>query len=149
MNPMLMGLMAMMGNSNPDLFAQAMASQGVSPGMLGGGMPGYAPDDPLQSLFAGGGSVPQTMPGAPTMPSAPAASAAASPLSGLQGVKAPEQAKPVFSGGVSGAQGAPQMKAVGSSSVQDLISQLMLGRGGEAGQNPLRVPDLGALLKGV
>jgi hypothetical protein len=66
-------------------------------------------------------------------------------MEALKGVKAPQQDKPVFSGGVSGSQGAPTVKVgAGMSGGADTILRALLSGGGAQ-----QVPSLGMLLKGV
>lgn len=96
------------------------------------------------------------MPAVPAAPAAPAPTApvAASPdlsklaLAANQGIKAPEPIKPIMSGGVTGGVKAPEMsgKVAGSApAVQALMAALT---GQAAAPDPLRVPALGALMRG-
>lgn len=159
-DPFQMGLMTLAGAQNPDMFANLMAAQGISPSMLPGTVVN-APQAPELGGLLGGlskmaGFLPGAIPpgprgdGLPTpMPPPAAAPGTGAPgmdmISALGKVKAPEQAKPVFSGGVSGSQNAPGMAVgKGMSSGSEAILQALLGGGRGAG-----VPSLGMLLKGI
>lgn len=151
MNPMMMGPLAMTAWSNPDLFATAMASQGISPNAIGNpaaaGM-GLDSMDPLAGFLTPS----MAGPAAPDAAAAPAVAdpaAAANPMaamSGLAGVKAPASPAPIMNAGVSGAQKAPEM-AVGQkgSAYQSAIAQLLLNQ--SPGVSP--VASLPGLMRGI
>lgn len=159
MNPMMLGQLANIGFNDPNLFANLMASQGVSPSQLPGTVL-EAPQAPqLGGLLSGLSGIAQNLPGAqaggyptPMSPEQAAAAQGGQPaaapgqdmMAALGKVKAPEQVRPVFSGGVSGSQGAPTAKAMGGmSSGSEAILQALLGGQGS------NVPSLGMLLKGI
>lgn len=160
MNPFLMGMTAMSGAANPELFGSAMASMGISPGAMQGAMPAmdFSSFTPAFDAAGGGTAVPGTMtaamnpaaaPGAaPMVPGAAPAAAGANPLSALQGVQTPKQDnKPIMNAGVSGSQKAPELKAgAGGRDTASLILSQLLGAGRP---DPLRVPQLGALFNPV
>lgn len=143
---------------NPELFATAMASSGISPNAVTNPLvpPGISQADPLAALFTGsmGGPNASTV-AAVTPPNAVAgtpnpANQQANLLSALTGVKGPQPSKPVFQGGVSGSQAAPGMSVKGGSSASaDALMSMLMGGGGPGSGGALRVPDLAMLLKGV
>jgi hypothetical protein len=150
-DPFSMGMMAMTGFNNPELFSQAMALSGVSPG----GVPNTLAPQPLQGDSLGGFFTPtlQAQAGGvespaaqPTMPNNAQATGGTN-LGALAGVKTPDPVKPIMNAGVSGAQKAPEAKNSGKSSSDEAIRALLAGR--LTGADPLRVPALGALLKGA
>lgn len=152
MNPFDMGLMAL----NPELFATAMASQGISPNAISNPLtpPGINQADPLAAFFTGsmGGPAaptvaaitpPNATPGAPNP-----GGQQPSLLSALAGVKAPQPTAPIFNGGVSGSQKAPEATAgVKNSATNQALLALLQNAGG--GTAPMAVPDLASLLKGI
>lgn len=144
--------MALTGAQQPALMASALAQMGATAlpsGNLGAatasGVPGLSLDmsGGLGALLGGGGGISP----APTVGGG-APGAASGGLSALQGIKAPEQPKPEFRAGVSGAQQAPQLGAVKASSPMTDMLMHLIGGGNQGNRNPLRVPNLGALLGG-
>lgn len=157
-DPMQMGLMTLAGAQNPDMFAQLMSSLGVSPSQVPGTMLAAPQAPQLGGLLGGLSGIAQNLPGAqaggyptPMSPEqagmkggAPAAAPGQDMMAALGKVKAPEQVRPVFSGGVSGSQNAPNAQVgAGMSSGSEAILQALLG-----GQSS-NVPSLGMLLKGI
>ena len=123
-DPITAGLLAVTGARNPEAFGQAAAQAGISP-QGGDGMAGFGFAGPgLGSLLAPGASglpagsnLGRFGPG--TLPGGGAATAGApgvgieGALKGLQGFKGPEEVKPVFQGGIRGAQQAPGFNPAG------------------------------------
>lgn len=120
-------------------------------GLPQGGMAPPAPQDPLamiMSMLAPTTGAPQAPPGAPQAP--PGAPAPTGRPQAPPSITKPTAATPVFSGGVSGSQKAPELGAqmtTGGTPAQ-LLLQALLGGGRGGTPNPLRVPTLGALLAG-
>lgn len=115
------------------------------------GMASEAPAiDPMQGLPL---AVPE---GGPEVASASAAAAPQTAPKSPAGnqwpnIRPPQQQKPVFSGGVAGAQKAPEMGVkAGTSPAQALMAALLGNRagGGGKGQGGSQIPSLGALLNG-
>lgn len=156
MDPFLNGLLMMFAGSNPEQAGPMMDSLGIP-------MPGSGGGDP------GAGALGQIIPGqmgpfqagtvANDQAQVSAQQAASTPmaatfdpknmaaLAGLQGVKTPEPIKPIMSGGVTGGVAVPQAKAgaaAGSTPALNMLMQALLSGGS---QDPLRVPQLGALMR--
>lgn len=154
MNPFDMGLLALTAGQQPALMSSALAQLGAMPaptGMMqmpqGTGVPGMMMGgESLGALLGGGLAPPSVMPSAAPGGGTPPGGLQQS-LSALQGIKAPKQTEPIMRAGVSGAQAAPQLGGFKfGSPVQDMLLQIITG--GFGGKNPLRVPQLGALLGG-
>lgn len=158
-NPFNLGLAALAGFNNPDIFAKAMATAGISPtGAMGGNplAPAALQGDALGGFFTPSmnemGTTPQAV--APVAaPVDPAADPMAKLMSGLQGFKAPVQDnKPIMNAGVSGSQKAPEVGVKGlsgGSSANAAILQAILAGSGGGNKDSLRVPSLGSLLGGM
>lgn len=161
-DPMQMGLLGLMGAQNPDMFAQLMSAQGISPTQVPGTMLNAPQAPQLGGLLSGLSGLAQNLPGAqpqgglptPMSPEqaaaaqggAPAAAPGVDMMAALGKVKAPEQVRPVFSGGVSGSQGAPQARAAGGlSQGSEAILAALLG----GGRGAADIPSLGSLLRGI
>lgn len=174
MDPFLLSQIVAAAQQQPDMLAKMLAMQGIEPpGMPNVGM-GTAPGAPV--FEAPPAAVPPIQPAAPLQapamatigqpygpptvdPAAPAtAPATAQPgtdmqklqamlgIAGKAGMQSADQ-KPIMSGGISSAQRVPEAgKITGGSSAAsyDMIAKLLMG----GGQNPLRVPQLGALMRG-
>ena|SRR6188768_1534035 len=132
-NPFNMALLAQLAANNPGLVSSAAAAQGIPPPD-----PNAVPvqgQDFNQTPFGAfltpqmGGPARVGAPAAtaPATPGPADAGAAANPWAALSGVKGPQVAAPIFSGGVSGSQKAPEGAAPGAGSAQlnQLIQSLM------------------------
>lgn len=131
------------GMLNPTTPLPGMLVQGGPPGPPIGPQEGQQPPGPPQAAPLGPDGQPQAPPNN--------AVAAVDPRNRAQQVppqvRAPTPTAPIMSGGVAGAQKAPDMKLqnAGPSPAQSLMAAML---GGGQNQNPLRVPQLGALLRG-
>lgn len=149
--------------AGPDPFTAPSASTTAPPitptpgsGVGVGGMPmnptSPAPTDAMamiMSMLAPGAGQGTPTPGAGAPP--PGAPAPAGRPQAPPSVVRPTAAQPVWSGGVTGSQKAPEIGAqmtTGGTPAQ-LLLQAILGGGRAGGLDPLRVPTLGALLGGA
>lgn len=153
--------------AGPDAYAPPSASttappitpppeSGVGIGMSPvGGPPAPAPTDAMAMIMsmlapgAGQGMAPPSAP-APGAPPPGAPAPTGRPQAPPSTVR-PTAAQPVWSGGVTGSQKAPELgiqQTTGGTPAQ-LLLQAILGGGRAGGLDPLRVPTLGALLGGA
>lgn len=134
---------------NPDFWQQYFTGGGGTPN-LGELIAGVQMPQPPQMPGGMPGAMPSVMPG--MMPGAAVAPGAAPQAAGfnpqaigqmLQGVQRPAPVAPLMSGGVSGAQKAPEMgvHAGQQSAMMTALMKLLQGR-----QNPMVAPSLGALI---
>jgi hypothetical protein len=138
-------MLALTGANQPALMASALASAGVAPPAstdIGSMSSGFGQGIGGQS-FGDLGSLLNSSFGGDPQAGGPGAAAGGSPLDFLKGFKGPAPVKPIMSGGVSGSQNAPTPQRMSGSGVQQAL-QAMLMQGSTP--NPLRVPQLGALL---
>ena len=162
MDPFTIQQIIAAAQQQPDAIARMLAMQGVEPpqmaapieatGTAPGGLPPAAA--PMVQPVAPPVPVPMVPPGMPAVGMDPAGGQnnPAAQLNQLFGVAgklpmASADQKPIMSGGVSNAQKAPEMgKVAGAAGAAspELIMKMLLG----GGQNPLRVPQLGALMRG-
>ena len=149
-DPMVLAQLTGAMQTNPDMFAQWMAQMGVQPPPLGAldqvaASPGGATGP---AIGQGPPPVLGMPPGAPTpvgMMAPPAGGAPSlgqslSPLGmAAKGIGGSSDQKPVFSGGVSGSQKAPDMAIgkAGVSSQQQALMQLLARMQGGGGPPPL------------
>jgi hypothetical protein len=157
MDPFMMGLLSLFASGNPMQAGPMMDAMGVPLPGSGGGDPGAGG---LGQLIPGemgpfqAGTSANTAAQVPAQPQTPGLfSGMTDPknlaaLAGMQGVKAPAEVKPIMSGGVTGGVKAPEANAsavkgaTASPALQSLMAALLSSQ-----QDPLRVPQLGALMR--
>jgi len=172
MDPYIMSMVITAAQQHPEQFAQILAQTGTQPPDLSRWSSNGVAGPSAQAMQPQ--AMPAAMPAAAPEPMRATEMAQASPgigawdtqvtpagpagqpslgglMQGLQlaGKSAPGSAdqKPIMSGGISSAQRAPEpQKQSGGSSAQsmDMILKLLMG----GGQNPLRVPALGQMMRG-
>jgi len=174
MDPFMLGLMSLTGANNPDAFANAMAQAGIRPdgqGMPGGAMAAGGGLAQFLSPYANPNAPAGTAGLITPTPMGPEQAGMPGTQSGLkdgletynnpmkfmgqgmmgplQGVKTPEPLRPIVNAGVSGSQKAPEVSIGGQrgTGANAAILQALLGGGQQS--DPLRVPALGSLLKGI
>jgi hypothetical protein len=155
MNPFTMGPLAMSAWSNPDLFATAMAAQGVAPNQVLNPNVPLSMDqmDPMAAFLT-----PSANTGSPAAAAPVADPAVASPLAGLAPnalaslgqlgkVVAPQASPaPLMNAGVSGSQKAPEVQVSAPNNMQNAIMKMILNARGSGGAG---VPGLPGLMKGI
>jgi len=138
-NPFDMGLLQMLAANNPGLISQVAANNGITPptapSMVNGVDTSQSPLGAFltpsafgPSGMSPGGVGPATAPGA--VPTRPYADSPMNPWAALQGFKGPQVPAPIMSGGVAGAQKAPDQTnpAPGASTqLNALIQQIISG----------------------
>lgn len=142
-------LAMLLGGPNGPQAAAELDKLGIPPPpmKLGGPVPqttGYSEMDMMPQPAPQ--ATPQAAPQAPALAGQPDLTKLA--LAANQGVKTPEPVKPIMSGGVAGGVKAPEMGGkvqANAPAVQALMAALT-GQG--ATSDPLRVPSLGALMRG-
>lgn len=160
-NPFELGLLAVTAAQNPGVAADASSLIGGDTGMalpfggasLGQFLGGFG-GDPTGGLIPsgggvaggfGGGQIPgallQGFGGGGAQVAGAAQGGQQSPLAGLQGFKGPEKVQPQFTGGIRGAQQAPQQNFAGANPATILQMLQALNQGQGQG-----VPNLGSLL---
>jgi hypothetical protein len=136
-NPFDMGLLAQLAANNPGLIAQVAAAHGIAPPTAQNPVNGIDfNQSPLGAFLTPNMANPSMLggpqPGTDTAPAGPTQAAnAANPWAAMQGFKGPQVSPPIFSGGVGGAQKAPDASlagaANGSQQLNQLIAQLIAG----------------------
>lgn len=147
-NPFSMGLLAQLAAQNPQLISQVAAAHGIPPPGMGAAGAGAPLGSFLDPAGLQGGAPPT--PGA-VAPGAPG-TGAANPWAALQGFKGPQVAQPIMSGGVAGAQKAPDpgqgISAPSMGPQLQQILQMLMGPGGGAPQPVPAVGNLGSFING-
>ena len=138
-DPFKQALLSMFAANNPDLVAKIAAAHGIAP-----------PNPTAPSTVnpaVGAFMQPQAAPADVGNPAAatPAASGAANPWSMLQGFKGPQTPAPIFSGGVSGAQKAPDVNVAGQNASSQALMQLVQSLLGTGQPPPVGVRPVGGL----
>jgi len=159
MDPFQMALLMMQAGQNPEQMAALLDQSGIppptSPKAGAAGVPSNVPgvvtdDNSLGALLRGAGGPAASAAPVPSPVAAPEAAAPAAgkaPVSAPPLFKAPEPIKPIMSGGVIGGVNAPKQSTSFSGTTPAMaLMQALLSSGQQ--QNPLRVPNLGALLRG-
>jgi hypothetical protein len=147
-NPFMESMLAAVAAQNPGVVANAAASAGIPPPPVSGSDPMGDPMGTLGNFItpsAGTGQAPTTGWDATVVPNTgmDPMQRATDPLAGLAGFKAPGvDTKPIMSGGVSGAQKAPdgatpQNGLQSAQLLQQMIMQMIQGQQGNAGVGTL------------
>lgn len=133
-NPFDMGLLQMLAANNPGLISQVAANNGITPptapSMVNGIDTSQSPLGAFLTPSAFGPSGMSLNGGGPAATPTPGAPPAANPWAMLQGFKGPQVPAPIMSGGVAGAQKAPEQPNPGqgaSTQLNALISQIIGG----------------------
>lgn len=158
-NPQMAKDLDALGIPAPDLAGKAKFGGAFQPPMMlgaGGVAPPGGPDPWGATVTPAAAEVPPPAAEAPP-PTAGAPPPAAAPptgqmdpkmlmaLAGMSGAKAPPAVQPIMHGGVTGGVKAPEMGgkvSASSPAIQALMAALMPG-----GADPLRVPNLGAMMR--
>jgi hypothetical protein len=163
MDPFQIALLMMQAGQNPEQMAALLDQSGLPPptsaGAPAAGVPSNVPgisidDGSLGALLrgTGGAGAAATAPGAAMVGGAgatpaPAPAAAPAPMQAPPQFKAPEPIKPIMTGGVTGGVNAAKSNT-SFSGVSPAMALMQALIGGGQAQNPLRVPQLGSLLRG-
>lgn len=114
-NPFDAGLLSMLAANNPALISQAMAAKGIAPPSANATVNGIDwNQSPVGAYLTPSAMAPGSAADASASPATPGPAQAAdatNPWAMLQGVKGPTVPAPIFSGGVSGSQKAPEVGA--------------------------------------
>jgi hypothetical protein len=149
-NPFDMGLLSMLAANNPGLISTVAANNGVTPptapSMVNGIDYGSSPLGAFltpSAMGAGAGGAAGGTPGTP------GAGATTNPWAQLAGFKGPQVPQPIMSGGVTGAQKAPEVSTTIGTGASTQLNQLiasLIGGMQPAGAAVRPVGNLGAYL---
>lgn len=139
-NPFDMGLLQMLAANNPGLISQVAANNGITPPTAPSMVNGIdTASSPLGAFLTPSAFGPSGMspggggPAAAPSPGTPYAASPLNPWAALQGFKGPQVPAPIMSGGVAGAQKAPELPNPGtgaSTQLNQLIQQIIGGMSG-------------------
>lgn len=160
-NPFDMGLLSMLAANNPGLISTVAAQNGISPPTMPGMVNGIdTSQSPLgafltPSAMGGGGMMglggPTPPAGGPDAPGTLGAGAPLNPWAQLAGFKGPQVPQPIMSGGVAGAQKAPDANPIVGSAAGNQLNQLiasLIAQSSPQGAQVRPVGNLGSFIRG-